>query len=141
MTNKSILFIACVVITFILVVSLLMIGCPQYYVYTARKKGEAILAKAQSARLVTVTDAKAKEESATYLSAADIKRATGIAEANRIIGQSLKNNKSYLKWLFIDKLDMAQSQVIYLPTETGIPILEANRMKDSKQPIDTAEYE
>lgn len=140
--KNSVLFTTVSVIAVILLISGMMIGCPQYKVYTARKNGEAILAKAQSSRLVTVTDAKAKEESAEYLKNADIKRAKGIAEANRIIGQSLKNNKSYLKWLFIDKLDMAQSQVIYLPTETGIPILEANRFQNNKkQPIDTSEYE
>lgn len=139
--KKPVLFTTVSVIAVILLISGMMIGCPQYRVYTARKNGEAILAKAQSSRLVTVTDAKAKEESAAYLKNADIKRAEGIAEANRIIGQSLKNNKSYLKWLFIDKLDMAQSQVVYLPTETGIPILEANRLQNQKQPVDTSEYE
>lgn len=109
----------------LILVTVAMIGCPQYQVYTARKHGEAILAKAQSSRLVSVTDAKAKEESAVYLKGADIKRAEGIAQANQIIGKSLKNNESYLRWLFIDKMDMAQAQTIYIPTEAGMPILEA----------------
>lgn len=53
--KKSVLFTVSVIAVVILI-SGMMIGCPQYKVYTARKTGEAILAKAQSARLVTVTD-------------------------------------------------------------------------------------
>lgn len=100
-----------------------MYGCPQYNVYSARKDGEAVLAHAQSSREVAVAEAKAKMESASLLATADTIRAIGVAKSNQIIGRSLKDNKEYLHWLWIDQLEKAK--VIYVPTEANLPILEA----------------
>ncbi len=116
------------VITFLLaLVILCMWGCPRYNVYSARKEGEAILAHAQSSKEVAVNEAKAKMEAAELLAQADTIRAHGVARSNEIIGNSLKNNEAYLKWLWIDKLDMSSGQVIYVPTETNMPVMEAGR--------------
>lgn len=100
-------------------------GCPQYSVYSARKEGEAILAHAQSSREVAVAEAKAKMESASLLAQADTIRANGVASSNRIIGNSLKNNKEYLQWLWIDQIEKANT--IYVATECNLPITEAGR--------------
>ena len=105
-------------------------GCPQYNVYSARKEGEAILAHAQSSREVAVAEAKAKMESAELLAKADIIRAGGVAQANTIIGESLKGNEAYLRYLWIQNLENNKgAQVIYVPTEAGLPILEAGRLR------------
>lgn len=103
-----------------------MIGCPQYGVYSARKEGEAILAHAQSSREVAVAEARAKMESASLLASADTIRAHGIAESNKIIGKSLKNNPEYLRWLWIDNIDK-NPKTIYIPTEANMPILEVGK--------------
>jgi hypothetical protein len=103
-----------------------MIGCPQYKVYSARKDGEAKLAEAQSSRDVVIAEAKAKKEAAAHLAQADTVRAHGVARSNVIIGTSLKNNREYLHWLWIDNLHNNQN-VIYVPTEANLPILEAGR--------------
>lgn len=105
------------------IVMLFIVCGPAYGVYSARKGGEAVLAHAQSSREVAVAEAKAKMESASLLAQADTIRACGVAASNRIIGQSLKNNKEYLQWLWIDHLEKAN--VIYVPTEANLPILEA----------------
>lgn len=91
------------------------------------KEGQALLLKAENEKKVAIEEAKAKLESAKMLAAAEIERAKGVAEANKIIGDSLKNNESYLRYLFIDKL--GQSDTIYIPTEAGLPILEAGKRK------------
>ena len=91
------------------------------------KEGQALLLKAENEKKVAIEEAKAKLESAKMLAAAEIERAKGVAEANKIIGDSLKNNESYLRYLFIDKL--GQNDVIYIPTEAGLPILEAGKRK------------
>lgn len=104
-----------------------MWGCPQYGVYTASKEGEAILAHAQSSREVAVAEAKAKMESSSLLAQADTIRAHGVAQSNKIIGASLKNNPEYLQWLWIDNIEKANT--IYIPTEANLPIMEANRMQ------------
>jgi regulator of protease activity HflC (stomatin/prohibitin superfamily) len=109
-------------IAFTLLVGIIMWGYPKYKVYSQRKDGEAMLAHAQSSREIAVAEAKAKMEAADLLARADTIRAVGIAKANKIIGQSI--TKEYLQWFWIDNIDKA-SNVIYVPTEANLPILEA----------------
>jgi hypothetical protein len=90
-------------------------------------EGRAILAHALSSREVAVAEAQAKMESATRLAAADTLRAHGVARSNEIIGSSLKDNEAYLRWLWINDLKETNGQVIYVPTEANLPILEASR--------------
>lgn len=104
-----------------------MVGCPQYKVYEQRKAGEAMLAHAQASKEVAVAEAKAKMESAAFLADAEVRRAQGVAQANNIIGESLKNNEAYLRYLWINGLESNNPTVIYVPTETNLPILEATR--------------
>lgn len=98
--------------------------------------GKGILLKAQSSKRAMIEEAKAENESATLKAEARVKiakaeaqaeveRAKGVAEANRIIGQSLSNNEAYLKYLMIQGLNNGKGERIYIPTEAGIPILEA----------------
>lgn len=98
-----------------------------YNVWAERKKGEAELAHAESNRQIKTLEAKAFEESAKYLASAEITRAHGVAEANKIIGESLKNNESYLKYLWITSLQTNQKEIVYIPTEANLPILEAGK--------------
>lgn len=102
-------------------------GWPQYAVYNQRLEGEAVLARAEYTRRVAVLEAQAKLDSAAKLAEAEIARAKGVAQANQIIGQSLQNNEAYLRYLWIDRLDSTRGQIIYVPTEAGLPILEAGR--------------
>ena len=106
-----------------------MIGCPQYKVYEQRLDGEAELAKATYNRQVKVRESEATLEAATNLANAEIERSKGVAKANAIIGDSLKNNEAYLRWLYIDGLREKTGEVIYVPTEAGLPILEAGKRK------------
>lgn len=111
--------------------AIIMYGCPKYHVYERRQDGMAELAHAQFSREVAVATAKAKMESAELLAQADITRAKGAAQANKIIGESLKNNEAYLRYLWIQNLENPHegTQVIYVPTEAGLPILEAGKRK------------
>ncbi len=106
-------------------------GCcyvvPQYKVYSERMGGEAELARADSNRKIATLEANAKLESSKALADAEIVRARGVAEANRIIGDSLSGNEAYLRYLWIDGLQNGSNQIIYVPTEANLPILEASR--------------
>ena len=62
----------------------------------------------------------------------EVIRADGVAKANKIIGQSLKNNEDYLRYLWIHSMGDTKNQVIYVPTETGLPILEAGKRTNQK---------
>ena len=105
---------------------------PQYNVWRQNKLGEAELARAEQNRQIAVQEARAKEESAKSLANAEIIRAKGIAEANRIIGDSLTNNDAYIHYLWIEALRDTKGQVIYVPTEAGIPITESARFFNRK---------
>jgi regulator of protease activity HflC (stomatin/prohibitin superfamily) len=111
------------------VIVLALWGCPKYNVYNQEMDGRAQLAHAQFSREVAVAEAKAKMEAAELLAQADISRAKGAAQANIILGDSLKGNSDYLRYLWIQNLEHAQAgtQVIYVPTEAGLPILEAGK--------------
>lgn len=117
---------------------LLLLGAmwayPQYNIYSQRAEGQAMLAHAQSAKEVAVAEAKAKMESAELLAQAEITRAKGVAKANEIIGESLKNNEAYLRYLWIIDVAAAGTDktVVYIPTEGNMPILEASRLKLDK---------
>lgn len=122
-TPSSIVMYICIVV-FSIYATWMFFG-PQYNVYQQRKAGEAELAHAQAQREVVVAEAKAKYEAAAYLAAADTTRAHGIAKSNYIIGNSLRNNREYLQYLWIEQLEKAN--VVYVPTEANLPILEAGR--------------
>lgn len=109
------------------VVVLPMWECLKYRVYQQRMEGEAELKRAQQNRQIAVYKAEAKRDAATMLAEAEVERAKGVAEANKIIGESLKNNESYLRYLWIQGLQDGSSEVIYIPTEAGLPILEAGK--------------
>lgn len=100
---------------------------PKYRVWSATMQGEAEYAQAEQNRRIAVLEAESKLEAAKSLAAAEVERAKGVAEANAIIGQSLKDNESYLRWLWIENLDKGGNSVIYVPTEAGLPILEAGK--------------
>lgn len=116
----------------LLIIAFILSGCtawPPYNVWSQRQEGMAELAKADYSKQVAVQVAKAAEESAKYLAQAEIERAKGVAAANVIIGDSLKNNESYLRYLWIHSLAEGKNEVIYVPTEANLPILEASRKK------------
>jgi hypothetical protein len=104
-----------------------MWGMPHYRIYHARMAGEAELANATYSKQAAVQTALAKRDSANYEAQAEVIRAGGVAKANSIIGDSLRNNEAYLRYLFVNNLADTKNQVIYVPTETNLPILEASR--------------
>lgn len=107
-----------------------MVGCPIYNVWNAQKAGEAELAQAEQNKQIAIAQAKAKAESAKFEADAEVTRAGGVAQANKIIGDSLKDNEAYLRYLWINGLEQNKNQtVVYVPTEANLPVLEANRLK------------
>ena len=122
------IFACFVVITVLTCVG--MYGCPKYDVWQKGLTGQAELKRAEWNRQITVREADAKKEAAVSLADAEIERARGVAEANKIIGKSLKENEAYLRYLWIQGLQDGNSEVIYVPTEANLPILEASRFQD-----------
>lgn len=104
----------------------------------AEAKGKSILIEAENSKKAIIEQARAENEAAELEAKsrvirakaeadAEIERAKGVAEANRIIGESLKGNNEYLKYLMIQGFNDNVGEKIYIPTEAGLPILEAKR--------------
>lgn len=113
----------------LIIMPLILWGYPKYEVWREGLRGQAELKRAEQNRQIAVEEAKAKKESAQALADAEIIRAEGVAKANKIIGDSLRDNEAYLRYLWIDSLNNNQQNVIYVPTEAGLPILEAGKRK------------
>jgi regulator of protease activity HflC (stomatin/prohibitin superfamily) len=96
-------------------------------VWNAETAGEAELAQAGSNRRIAVLEAQALMDSAKLKADAEIARAHGVAEANRIVAQGLGGPEGYLRYLYIQNLENSKGQIIYVPTEAGLPILEAGK--------------
>ena len=110
---------------FVVVIALLFIGGPMYNVWQQSLAGKAELQKAEYTRQVAVLEAQAKKDSAQQLADAEIIRATGVAKANQIIGDSLKDNREYLQYLYITGLEEGSNKgnvTIYVPTDGGMPV-------------------
>lgn len=112
----------------VILITLLAGGCPVYSVWQQGLVGEAELARAEQNRQIKIQEAQAVQESASYLAKAEVLRAQGVADANDIIADGLGGPEGYLRYLYIDGLkDSDNLQIIYIPTEAGIPMLEAGK--------------
>ena len=109
----------------VVVVVTLFVGGPIYNVWSQSLAGKAELQKAEYTRQVAVLEAQAKKDSASQLADAEVIRAQGVAKANQIIGDSLKDNREYLQYLYITGLEEGSNKgnvTIYVPTEGGMPV-------------------
>ena len=109
------------------IIALGMWGGPKYKIYKQNLHGQADLREAEWTKKIAVETAKATRESAKYRAEAEVERAKGVAKANKIIGDSLKDNEGYLQYLWIDGLNDNPNRIIYVPTEGNIPIMEAGK--------------
>jgi regulator of protease activity HflC (stomatin/prohibitin superfamily) len=130
MSTKSIVrYTLLGIFTAMLLIAAGMYGCPRYDVYKQSRRGEAELKRAEYNRRTKVYEAQAELDSAKLKAQAEIERAKGVAEANRIIADGLGGHDGYLRYLWIDKIAAnAGREVIYVPTEAALPILESTRL-------------
>lgn len=123
--TKTIILVAVFIITVILG---LMIGLPKYYVWSAEQSGKAEFAKAEQNRRIKIEEAKANLESEKLNAQAEVERAKGAAEAIKIENGSI--TPTYIQYLWVRQQSALNDKtVVYIPTETNLPILEANRNK------------
>lgn len=123
-------------IALVVLVGLVIAGAyafPLWNVWRADLSGKAALAEAVNARKVAIEEAEAQLEASKFYAAAEVERAKGVAQANDIIADGLGGPEGYLRYLWINQLGNNTQDVIYIPTEAGVPILEASRL--AKAPV------
>ena len=114
--------VVCVILAAIVgVIALGMWGLPTYNVWCSGLSGQAKLQRAEQEKQILIETAKAEAEAARLQAAA-------IA----IVGNAAKQYPEYRQQQFIQAFGEAiQSgaveQIIYVPTEANIPIVEARR--------------
>ena len=129
-TKYYLVFWAGLIALFIGIVIAWMAFMPTYRVWSREMNGKAELAEAEWNKKIQVEEAKANLESEVLNAQAEIERAKGAAEAIRIEGGSLSEN--YIRYLWVrQQTNLSDKTVIYIPTEAGLPVLEANRLKEA----------
>ena len=98
-------------------------GLPNYKVYARELNGKAQLKEAEWNKQIAIEEAAALKESAKLIAEAEVIRAQGIADANEIIAGSITDE--YIRYKFVEGLNDGNTEVIYVPTEANLPILEA----------------
>ena len=89
-------------------------------------EGKAEFAKAEQNRKIKIEEAKANLEAEKLNAQAEIERVKGAAEAIRIENGSI--TPTYIQYLWVrQQSDLSNKTVIYVPTETNLPILESTR--------------
>ncbi len=100
---------------------------PWYNVWSQEMEGKAEFAKAEQNRKIKIEEARANLEAEKLNAQAEIERAKGAAEAIRIENGSI--TPTYIQYLWVrQQSDLSNKTVIYVPTETNLPILESTRM-------------
>lgn len=113
--------IVLVVVSVIVGLALLLFVWPQYKVWQQGMSGQARLAEAKQSKQIAIETAQAELDSAKLRS-----------EAIKVIGETAKQYPEYRNQEFIgafgDALrDGKIQQIIYVPTEANIPVLEAGK--------------
>ena len=94
---------------------------PKYKVYAATQSGIAKLKESESSKQILIQQALAEKEAAKYQ-----------AEAIEIMGETAKKYPEYRQQEFINSFGIALKdgkiqQIIYVPTEANVPIMESGK--------------
>lgn len=128
MSTKN--FIICVIIGLFVItggIGSCMYIRPKYRVWSQEMEGKAEFAKAEQNRRIKIEEAKANLEAEKLNAQAEVERAKGAAEAIKIENGSI--TPTYIQYLWVRQQNAnSENKIIYIPTEAGLPILEAGRM-------------
>lgn len=105
----------------------LMAGMPKYNEWRKEVNGQADLKKAQSTRQIRVEEARAGLEAAKLDAQSEIERAKGAAKAIEIEGGDLTDQYIRYRWVMQMENSGTRPDLIYVPTEAGLPMLEAGK--------------
>ena len=115
-----------IAVILVVVISMAFIR-PWYNVWSQEMEGKAEFAKAEQNRKIKIEEARANLEAEKLNAQAEIELAKGAAEAIKIENGSI--TPTYIQYLWVrQQSDLSNKTVIYIPTETNLPLLESTRM-------------
>ena len=108
-----------------------MVVVPPYRVWSEGMKGKAEFMRAEQNRKIRIEEAKANLDAEKLNAQAEVERAKGAAEAIKIENGSL--TPTYIQYLWVRQQNAnSNNRIIYIPTEAGLPVLEAGRAREEK---------
>jgi hypothetical protein len=124
--RQAAMWVALSIIMVVAVVIAAMAFVPNYRVWSEGKRGEAEYMRAEQNRRIKVEEAKANLEAERLNAQAEVERAKGAAEAIKIENGSI--TPTYIQYLWVRQQNAnTNNRIIYIPTEAGLPILEAGK--------------
>ena len=110
----------------VLVIVAMAFVMPWYNVWSQEMEGKAEFAKAEQNRKIKIEEARGNLEAEKLNAQAEVERAKGAAEAIRIENGSI--TPTYIQYLWVrQQSNLNDKTVIYVPTETNLPLLESTR--------------
>ncbi len=126
MKNLTITGITVLTVIGLIFLVVMLYGYPTYRVWSQEMEGKAEFAKAEQNRRIKIEEAKANLEAEKLNAMAEVERAKGAAAAIKIENGAL--SEKYIQYLWVrQQNNLNDKTVIYIPTETNLPILEAGR--------------
>jgi hypothetical protein len=115
----------------ILLLLWVLFGYPHWRVWAKHQSGLADLAMAKNEQQIQIAKAQSRLDAASLNKQAAIVEAEAVAAQIQAIGAELNEHDLYLRWQWIKMMEDGNSgaDVIYVPTEANLPILEASRFK------------
>lgn len=114
----------------VLILFWVLVGYPRWRVWASHQEGLADLQRAKNEQQIQIAQAQSRLDAATLNKQAAVIEAQAVALQITEIGQQLTAHDLYLKWQWIKMMEeRPNNSVIYVPTEAGLPILEANRLR------------
>lgn len=124
--NPLISYVIGCVLVLILIAVFSLFAEPYYKVWSQEMEGKAEFAKAEQNRKIKIEEAKANLEAEKLNAQAEIERAKGAAKAIEIEDSTLTT--TYIQYLWVRQQNAnSNNRIIYIPTEAGLPILEAGK--------------
>ena len=126
--NKFVKWLSLGILGLVLLVAMFAVAGPPYRVWSSEMQGKAEYMRAEQNRRIKVEEAKANLDAEKLNAQAEIERAKGAAEAIKIENGSL--TPTYIQYLWVRQQNAStNNRIIYIPTEAGLPVLEAGRAK------------
>ena len=131
-TKRAVAVVAGGIIVTLLVISSVVVfwklTTPKFNLYKSNTEKQSVIKEQEAISEAEVYAAEKRVIAAEADAEARLIEAESVAAAQEIIAQTL--TPEYLTWRLYEVLGSTDNQVIYVPTEGGIPITEAGRAVD-----------
>ena len=114
------------VVAVLCVIAAFMFGIPTYNVWQQEMAGRARMAEAEYSMQIMRIQAEMNLEAEILNAQAEVARARGAAEAMEIVQEKLTD--MYIRYLWVRQVNFSNANVVYIPTEANMPLLEAGRL-------------